>query len=148
VTRSILLRAVAGAVAALAIAAPAASASEDGPSVPVCNQASLYFQGGGLVALDPATDSPAARYTDDLTELPGNGEGLVTAAGHSPALTVCGDDAPPPPFDVGHRAAGPAWQHAGPAANVTRAPRASAAAATRGRCPSRTSPPASCRSAR
>jgi hypothetical protein len=100
VTRSILLRAVAGAVAALAIAAPAASASEDGPSVPVCNQASLYFQGGGLVALDPATDSPAARYTDDLTELPGNGEGLVTAAGHSPALTVCGDDAPPPPVDA------------------------------------------------
>jgi hypothetical protein len=43
------------------------------------------------VALDAPVDSPAARYTDDLYELPGRGEGLVTAAGHSPALTVCGD---------------------------------------------------------
>jgi hypothetical protein len=84
-----LLRATAGvaAVAALA-AAPAAQAS---PSVPVCNQASPHFQGGGLVALDPPVDSPAARYTDDLTQLPGKGEGLVTAASHSPALTVCGE---------------------------------------------------------
>jgi hypothetical protein len=43
------------------------------------------------VALDPPVDSPAARYTDDLYELPGRGEGLVNAAGHSPALTVCGE---------------------------------------------------------
>jgi hypothetical protein len=85
-----LLRATAGAAAVAALAAaPAAQAS---PSVPVCNQASPHFQGGGLVALDPPVDSPAARYTDDLTQLPGKGEGLVTAAAHSPALTVCGDD--------------------------------------------------------
>jgi hypothetical protein len=88
--RTTLLRAALGAAAALAIAAPAANASEDGPSVPVCNQASPQFQGGGLVALDPKTASPAARYTDDLSPLPGNGEGLVTAAAVSPALTVCG----------------------------------------------------------
>jgi hypothetical protein len=89
-TPTTLRRVAAGAAALLAIAAaPAAQAS---PSVPVCNQASPHFQGGGLVALDPPVDSPAARYTDNLTQLPGKGEGLVTAAAHSPALTVCGDD--------------------------------------------------------
>ncbi len=85
-----VLRAAAGAAAVLALAAaPAANANT---SVPVCNQASPHFQGGGLAALDPPVDSPAARYTDDLSTLPGRGEGLVTAAAHSPALTVCGDD--------------------------------------------------------
>jgi hypothetical protein len=83
-----LLRAAAGAAAAVALAAAPAQAS---PSVPVCNQASPHFQGGGLVALDPPVDSPAARYTDDLSPLPGQGEGLVNAASHSPALTVCGE---------------------------------------------------------
>ena len=83
-----LLRAAAGVAAVLSIAAaPVAQAQ---PSVPVCNQASPHFQGGGLVALDAPVDSPAARYTDDLSPLPGNGEGLVNAAGHSPALTLCG----------------------------------------------------------
>ena len=85
--RRTIARAVAGAAAALAIAAPAASAA---PPVPVCNQASPHFQGGGLVALDPDTGSPASRYRDDLSTLPGNGEGLVTAAGRSRALAVCG----------------------------------------------------------
>jgi hypothetical protein len=89
-TPTTLRRAAAGAAAFLAIAVvPTAQAN---PSVPVCNQASPHFQGGGLVALDPPVDSPAARYTDNLTELPGQGEGLVTAAAHSPALTVCGPD--------------------------------------------------------
>jgi hypothetical protein len=86
-----LLRAAAGAAAVIALAAaPAASAK---PSVPVCNQASPHFQGGGLVALDPPVDSPAARYTDDLSPLPssGKGAGLVNAASHSPSLTVCGE---------------------------------------------------------
>ena len=86
-----VLRAAGAAATVLALAlAPAAQAQPDGPSVPVCNQASPHFQGGGLVALDPPVESPAARYTDDLSPLPGRGEGLVTAAGHSPALTVCG----------------------------------------------------------
>jgi hypothetical protein len=88
-----VLRAAGAAATVLALAlAPAAQARSGGPSVPVCNQASPHFQGGGLVALDPPVDSPAARYTDDLYELPGRGEGLVTAAEHSPALTVCGED--------------------------------------------------------
>ncbi|HEY6761368.1 MAG TPA: hypothetical protein VI318_17850 [Baekduia sp.] len=82
---------LAGAVALALSVAPAAVAAPGGPSVPVCNQASPHFQGGGLVALDPPTDSPAARFTDDLTQLPGKGEGLVNAASHSPALTVCGE---------------------------------------------------------
>jgi hypothetical protein len=91
-THSTVLRAAGAAATVLALAlAPAAQARPGGPSVPVCNQASPHFQGGGLVALDPPVDSPAARYTDDLYELPGRGEGLVNAAGHSPALTVCGD---------------------------------------------------------
>jgi len=90
-THSTMLRAAGAAATVLALAlAPAAQARPGGPSVPVCNQASPHFQGGGLVALDPPVDSPAARYTDNLYELPGRGEGLVTAAGHSPALTVCG----------------------------------------------------------
>jgi hypothetical protein len=88
--RSLSLR-LAGALVLALAAAPAAQAQPGGPSAPVCNQASPHFQGGGLVALDPPVDSPAARYTDDLTVLPGNGEGLVNAAGHSPALTICGD---------------------------------------------------------
>ena len=87
-----VIRAAAGAAAVLALAAaPVASAKNTGPSVPVCNQASPHFQGGGLVALDPPVDSPAARYTDDLSPLPGKGEGLVNAAQHSPSLTVCGE---------------------------------------------------------
>jgi hypothetical protein len=57
----------------------------------VCNQASPHFQGGGLVALDPPVDSPAARYTDDLSPLPGKGKGLVGAASKSPSLTLCGE---------------------------------------------------------
>ena len=86
-----VLRAAGATVAILALVlTPADQARSGGPSVPVCNQASPHFQGGGLVALDPPVDSPAARYTDDLSPLPGRGEGLVTAAGHSPALTVCG----------------------------------------------------------
>ena len=87
---STLLRTAAGAAAVLALAA--APGAQAHPSVPVCNQASPHFQGGGLVALDPPVDSPAARYTDDLYQLPGQGEGLVNAAGHSPALTICGED--------------------------------------------------------
>jgi hypothetical protein len=88
-TPTTLRRVAAGAAALLAIAA--APAAQANPSVPVCNQASPHFQGGGLVALDPPVDSPAARYTDDLYQLPGKGEGLVNAASHSPSLTVCGE---------------------------------------------------------
>src|SRR5262245_49078098 len=78
-------------VSALAIAAAAPSASA---SPGVCNQASPHWLGGGLVALDPPVNSPAARYTVDIGKLPGKGAGLFTAAANSPSLTVCdgGDD--------------------------------------------------------
>jgi hypothetical protein len=72
---------------------PTALAGAKSPSEPVCNQASPHFQGGGLVALDPPTTSPAARYTTNLSVLPGRGEGLVNAAAKSPALTICGPGA-------------------------------------------------------
>jgi hypothetical protein len=86
-----LTRASVLAAAALALtAAPAVAKTAKTTGVPVCNQASPHFQGGGLVALDPPVDSPAARYTTDLSPLPGKGQGLVNAASHSPALTVCG----------------------------------------------------------
>jgi hypothetical protein len=83
-----LRRAALGAVTALMLAVPAAQA-DDGARAAVCNQASPHFQGGGLVATDPPVDSPAARYTDDLSPLPGVGEGLVVAAAASPPLTGC-----------------------------------------------------------
>lgn len=69
--------------------APAAQAS-----AVVCNQATAHWLGGGLVALDPPTNSPAARYTVDLGKLPGQGAaGLYDAALNSPSLTLCeGDD--------------------------------------------------------
>jgi hypothetical protein len=91
-TFSSVLRAAGAAATVLVLAVvPAAQARSGGPSLPVCNQASPHFQGGGLEALDPPVDSPAARYTDDLYELPGQGNGLVNAARHSPSLTVCGE---------------------------------------------------------
>lgn len=69
---------------AISVAAPSASAAPG-----VCNQASPHWLGGGLVALDPPVNSPAARYTVDIGKLPGNGAGLFTAAASSPSLTVC-----------------------------------------------------------
>src|SRR4051812_28233807 len=84
-------------VCGLLLVLPAGVAGANSPSQPVCNQASPHFQGGGLVALDPPTTSPAARYTTDLYVMPGRGEGLINAAGNSPALTICG----PGPGDGG-----------------------------------------------
>lgn len=90
-----------GLAAALALAVPgAAQAAPRDQGPPVCNQASPHFQGGGLDALDPPVDSPAARYTTDLAPLPGKGKGLANAAAHSPALTLCGA-ADWPPIDDG-----------------------------------------------
>jgi hypothetical protein len=89
--RSLALRLAGSLVLALA-AAPAAQAASTGTGLPVCNQASPHFQGGGLVALDAPVDSPAARFTDDLTVLPARGEGVVRAASKSPSLTICGTD--------------------------------------------------------
>jgi hypothetical protein len=76
--------AVAAAALVIGVAAPSAFASPG-----VCNQATPHWLGGGLVALDPPVNSPAARYTVDIGKLPGNGGGLFTAAAMSPSLTVC-----------------------------------------------------------
>jgi hypothetical protein len=75
--------------AALVVLAVAAAPAADAAPSLVCNQASPHFLGGGLVALDPPVNSPAARYTVDLSKLPGKGVGLVNAASHSPSLTIC-----------------------------------------------------------
>src|SRR3954468_11397415 len=69
---------------AIAAAAPSASASPG-----VCNQATPHWLGGGLVALDPPVNSPAARYTVDIGKLPAKGAGIFTAAAKSPSLTLC-----------------------------------------------------------
>jgi hypothetical protein len=85
-----ILRGAAVAATLLLGGVPAAGAAQPAaPAVLVCNQASPHFQGGGLVALDAPVDSPAARYTEDLSPLPGHGGGLVRAAANSPALTLC-----------------------------------------------------------
>jgi hypothetical protein len=93
-TRAHLRRAALGAVAALALVAVPAQADD---AVSVCNQASPHFQGGDLVATDPPVDSPAARYTDDLSPLPGRGGGRIGAAANSPALTGCDEGGGPAP---------------------------------------------------
>jgi hypothetical protein len=74
-------------LAVLAVSMFAVPAAEATPGV--CNQASPHWLGGGLVALDPPVNSPAARYTVDIGKLPGNGAGLFEAAANSPSLTVC-----------------------------------------------------------
>ena len=65
-----------------------AQADPDGPALPVCNEASPHFVGGTFTATD-GDPNPPARYTIGLELLPGNGDGLVNAASHSPALSVC-----------------------------------------------------------
>ena len=74
-------------IAALASTLALAPAAQAAPGV--CNQASPHWLGGGLVALDPPVDSPAARYTVDIDKLPGKGAGLFDAAANAPSLTVC-----------------------------------------------------------
>jgi hypothetical protein len=74
-------------LAVLGLSLAAAPAAQAAPAV--CNQASPHWLGGGLVALDPPSNSPAARYTVDIGKLPANGAGLFEAAANSPSLTVC-----------------------------------------------------------
>jgi hypothetical protein len=79
------------ATAALGVtAAPAALAAPPAQTTPVCNEAENSFQGGYTVA--PAVDPnpPAFLRGEQMRLGQGHGEGLVNAAGHSPALAVCG----------------------------------------------------------
>jgi hypothetical protein len=81
-----------GAVSLAAVATTLALVPAAQAAPGVCNQASPHWLGGGLVALDPPVDSPAARYTVDIGKLPGKGAGLFEAAANSPSLTVCDGD--------------------------------------------------------
>ena len=78
-----------GALSLAAVATTLALAPTAQAAPGVCNQASPHWLGGGLVALDPPVNSPAARYTVDIGKLPGKGAGLFEAAANSPSLTVC-----------------------------------------------------------
>ena len=81
-----------GALSIAAVATTLALAPTAQAAPGVCNQASPHWLGGGLVALDPPVNSPAARYTVDIGKLPGKGAGLFQAAANSPSLTVCDGD--------------------------------------------------------
>jgi hypothetical protein len=83
---------------ATAQAKKADSAATNGgaPGVYVCNEAGMAFVDGTLDVIDPAADpNPPARHKKDLYALPGQGNGLVNAASHSPALALCGEPTPP-----------------------------------------------------
>jgi hypothetical protein len=79
-----------GAIAALAVAAPVAGAKPAATDFTVCNQATPHSLGGDLLATD-GDPTPPARYKENLERHPGNGVGLVNAAGNSPALSLCND---------------------------------------------------------
>ena len=82
------------AVATLAVVcAPIAQAKKEtaaGTTTAVCNLASnAPVHQGTMYATDPETGSPAERFRTERGPMPGNGKGLVNAAGNSPALSVC-----------------------------------------------------------
>jgi hypothetical protein len=80
-----------GAAAALGLtAAPAAIADPPAQTTPVCNEAENSFQGGYTVAPGVDPNPPAFLRGEQMRVGQGHGAGLVNAAGHSPALAVCG----------------------------------------------------------
>jgi hypothetical protein len=79
------------AAAALGLtAAPAALAAPPAQTTPVCNEAENSFQGGYTVAPGVDPNPPAFLRGEQMRVGQGHGAGLVNAAGHSPALAVCG----------------------------------------------------------
>jgi hypothetical protein len=90
--RSRSLFAALAATAALGVtAAPAAIAAPHVSNPPVCNEAENSFQGGYTVAPGTDPNPPAFLRGEQMAVGHGHGAGLVNAAGHSPALAVCGD---------------------------------------------------------
>lgn len=83
--------ALAAAAALGATAAPAAVAAPPTSNPPVCNEAENSFQGGYTVAPGTDPNPPAFLRGEQMAVGQGHGAGLVNAAGHSPALAVCGD---------------------------------------------------------
>ena len=87
------------AVATVVAVVPSAQAAPGGntTSTNVCNEARKGHE-GQYTATDQDPSTPA-RNQSNLGVL-GNGKGLVNAASHSPALSVCvlpGDNSTPPP---------------------------------------------------
>ena len=78
-----------GVIAAFMAVAPVAQAQQPGTSdVQVCNQATHNSLGGELVA-DGSDMGSAAKFQDALKAKKANGKGLVNAASHSAALSLC-----------------------------------------------------------
>ena len=86
------IAALAAAAALGATAAPAAIAAPSASNPPVCNEAENSFQGGYTVAPGVDPNPPAFLRGEQMAVGQDHGAGLVNAAGHSPALAVCGDD--------------------------------------------------------
>ena len=87
------------AVAVAAFSGPVANAAP--PSAPsgktmVCNEAGRGHLGGNYVATD-GDPNPPARFQSGLKPI-GSNKGLINAAAHSPALSIC---VPAPPTDNG-----------------------------------------------
>jgi hypothetical protein len=78
------------AAAALGITAAPAVAAPPSQTTPVCNEAENSFQGGYTVAPGVDPNPPAFLRGEQMRVGQGHGVGLVNAAGHSPALAVCG----------------------------------------------------------
>ena len=75
--------------ALLALAALPATAGAD-TAVNVCNEAENSWQGGYVVTDGPVDPNPPAVLRGSQMRVgDGNGEGLVNAAEHSPALRLC-----------------------------------------------------------
>lgn len=74
-------------VATAAVAIPAVASADDGVSV--CNEAENSFR-GDYVVTDPDVENPPAFLRGlQMRVGNGNGDGLVNAAEHSPALVLC-----------------------------------------------------------
>ena len=86
-TRKVKLAACA---AILSLAALPATADAD---VNVCNEAENSWHGGYVVTDGPVDPNPPAFLRGSQMRVGnGDGEGLVNAAEHSPALRLCGPD--------------------------------------------------------
>jgi hypothetical protein len=94
--------AVGAALACTAAPAVAAPPAGDQAGVNICNEAENSFRGGYTVAggiVDP--NPPAFLRGSQMRVGNGNGEGLLNAAQHSPALRECGPTDGGPPTDDG-----------------------------------------------
>ena len=76
-------------VAVAATPAAAASSDQEDSAVPVCNEAENSHRGGYTVLGGIVDPNPPAFLRGSQMRV-GNGEGLLNAAQHSPALRECG----------------------------------------------------------